>query len=59
MLPVSKDFAVDRVFWPYGLESYDRMVKCSTNEIPVNLGAGSNETEIYVGAFKQLYMWIL
>lgn len=36
--------------------SWDRLNKLTTSQIPVSLGAGSNETEIYIGDFRQLLL---
>lgn len=39
-------------------KSYRDLLKLRTSQIPTNLGAGTNETEVYVGDFSQLLMGI-
>lgn len=36
--------------------SWERLNRLTTSQIPVNLGAGSDESEIYVGDFRQLLL---
>jgi HK97 family phage major capsid protein len=41
-----------------GPPSWQAMTKLATNQIPTNLGVGTNESEIYVGAFSELLVGI-